>query len=186
MRVVHGRSASKGEHGRAPRGSVEVMRRLHYSGSYMLVGDRTCKAVLRYARALAEADTSDIVSVPVVTEGGSKAYAHLLIGPASQVFSTPVENSQDEPVDEDVIRDLEEATLRLQPSRPAWPQEMLDIPDLDSESYGAEFANAPGADAEGDEGDDQGKASAHSSGAEAAAGPDGATDEHLAGSRTGS
>jgi len=165
----------------ARRASVVGMRRLHYSGSYMLVGDRTCKAVLRYARALAEADTSDIVSVPVVTEGGSKAYAHLLIGPASQVFSTPVENSQDEPVDEDVIRDLEEATLRLQPSRPAWPQEMLDIPDLDSESYGAEFANAPGADAEADEA----KASAHSSGAEAGAGPDGATEQHVAGARGG-
>jgi hypothetical protein len=123
------------------------MRRLYYSGSFMLVGDTTCKAVLRYARALAESGTSDVVSVPVVTEGGSRAYAHLLIGPASQIFSTPVENSQDEPVDDEVIRDLEEATLRLQPTRPAWPEEMFDIPNLDFESYAEPVAADAGQDA---------------------------------------
>lgn len=107
------------------------MRRLYYSSGFILVGDRTCKALLRYARALAEADTADVVQVPVVTEGGSRAYAHLLIGPASQIFSTPVADSSDEPQDEDVIRMLETATHRLDPSRPAWPTEMTDVPDLD-------------------------------------------------------
>jgi hypothetical protein len=31
------------------------MPHLYYSSGYILVGDRTCKAVLRYARALADA-----------------------------------------------------------------------------------------------------------------------------------
>jgi hypothetical protein len=128
------------------------MRRLHYAGGYMLLGDTTCKAVLRYARALAQSGTSDIVSVPVVTEGGSRAYAHLLIGPASQIFSTPVENSTEEREDDEVIRELEEATLRLQPGRPSWPEEMFDIPDLDFDSYGFQAAHDPGRD---DEGQDQ-------------------------------
>jgi hypothetical protein len=110
------------------------MRHLHYSSGYVLVGDRTCKALLRYARALADVGKSDIVMVPVVTEGGSAAYAHLLIGPASQLFSTPVDNSASEPVDDEVIAEMERLTLELQPSRPAWPQEMTDVPgDLDWE-----------------------------------------------------
>jgi hypothetical protein len=142
------------------------MRRLHYAGGYMLLGDTTCKAVLRYARALARSGTSDIVSVPVVTEGGSRAYAHLLIGPASQVFSTPVENSTGEPEDEEVIRELEEATLRLQPGRPAWPEEMFDIPDLDFEGYDFDAAHDPGADDE-----DEPQLSAHTHGPEGAPRP---------------
>lgn len=148
-----------------PHGFVAGMRRLHYAGSYILIGDRTCKAVLRYARALAEAGTSDVVSIPVITEGGSKAYAHVIVGPASQIFSTPVENSQDEPVDEEVIRDLETATLRLQPSRPIWPDEMVDIPDLEFDSDAYEVAYATGHDSKGTDSVDEGKASTHSSGA---------------------
>jgi hypothetical protein len=139
------------------------MRRLHYAGGYMLLGDTTCKAVLRYARALAQSGTSDIVSVPVVTEGGSRAYAHLLIGPASQIFSTPVENSTEEREDDEVIRELEEATLRLQPGRPSWPEEMFDIPDLDFDSYAFAPAHDPGSDDE-----DQDQLSAHTRGPEEA------------------
>lgn len=140
------------------------MRRLHYAGSYVLLGDRTCKAVLRYSRALAEADTSDVVSVPVITEGGSNAYAHLLLGQASQIFSTPVENSQDEPDDDAVIRDLEQATLRLQPSRPIWPQEMVDIPELEFDSYAYEVAYREGTDPDAEDSADPSKASMHPSG----------------------
>jgi hypothetical protein len=99
----------------------------------VLIGDRTCKAVLRYARALAEADTADVVQVPVVTENGSRAYAHFLIGPASQIFSTPVPDSVDEPYDEEVIIKLEQATARLHPSRPSWPDEMTDVPNIEFE-----------------------------------------------------
>jgi len=111
------------------------MRRIYYGGGYMLVADQTCKAVLRYARALAIRSEADVIMVPVITEGGSNAYAHLLLGPASQIFSTPVEHSTDEPFDQDVITELEQKTAALQPSRPEWPEEMTDIPDLDDFSY---------------------------------------------------
>jgi hypothetical protein len=112
-----------------------AMRRLHYAGGYMLVADVTCKALLRYARALANDGTSDVVMVPVITEGGSNAYGHLLLGPASQIFSTPVEHASEEPLDQDVIADLEKRTAALQPSRPEWAEEMTDIPDPDFFGY---------------------------------------------------
>jgi hypothetical protein len=107
------------------------VRRVHYAGSYVLTSDRVCKALLRYSRALAENNTSDVVSIPVITEGGSKAYAHFLVGPASQIFSTPVPDSPDEPFDPEVVRDLEERTRVLHPSVPEWPDEMTDVPSLD-------------------------------------------------------
>ena len=112
------------------------MRKLHYSSGTMLVADVTCKAVLRYARALADVGKSDVISVPVITEGGSSATAHLLIGPASQLWSTPVENSHsEEPVDAETIAHIEQETRRMQPSRPAWNEEMTDLPDLDFLTY---------------------------------------------------
>ncbi|PZE23991.1 MULTISPECIES: hypothetical protein [unclassified Curtobacterium] len=106
------------------------MRRIHYAGGYVMTGDSTCKALLRYARALAVAGVADVVQIPVVTDGGSRAYAHLLIGPASQIFSTPVLESPDEPLDQEVIERLERGTMSLQPSRPEWPAEMTDVQDL--------------------------------------------------------
>src|SRR5919112_1416608 len=111
------------------------MRRLYYAGGTMLVGDRTCKAVLRYARALAEAHQSDLVTIPVASEGGGVERAHFLIGPASQLFSVPVENSADAPYDPDVIEELERQTRELHPARPAWDDEMTDIAGLDYLDY---------------------------------------------------
>ena len=110
------------------------MRRLHYAGGQLLTADTTCKAVLRYARALAESDTADVVSIPGVGDAGSTALAHLLIGPASQIYSTPVEApGVDDPFDRDVVEELELRTRRLAPASPAWPDEMTDVPRVDFE-----------------------------------------------------
>jgi hypothetical protein len=107
------------------------MRRLHYASGHVITADAVCKATLRYARALAEAHTSDIVTIPVLIEGGTVASAHLLIGPASQLYSTPVFEAIDEFPADDVVEDLERRTARLQPSRPEWPDEMEDVPTVD-------------------------------------------------------
>ncbi len=107
------------------------MRRLQYASGFVLTGDRTCKAILRYARALAEAGKSDVVMVPVITDIGSRGFAHMLIGPGSEIFSTPVEQAVDEPEDAEVIQDLEQRTMMLQPSRPEWPTEMTDVDPID-------------------------------------------------------
>lgn len=107
------------------------MRRLHYAGGYVITADPVCKATLRYARALAENRTSDVVSIPVLVEGGTFALAHLLIGPASQLLSTPVfDSTEDFPAD-GIVEDLERRTLGLQPPRPEWPDEMEDVPTVD-------------------------------------------------------
>lgn len=109
------------------------MRKIFYGGGSVLTGDQTCKAVLRLARALAMKGQSDVIEFPVIEEGGQVVTAHLLIGPASQIASIPVTGSPDGPNDARVIADLEERTQYLQPSRPVWDEEMLDVPNLDRE-----------------------------------------------------
>ncbi|MDR5699174.1 hypothetical protein [Agromyces aerolatus] len=107
------------------------MRRLHYTGGHLITADAVCKATLRYARALAEERTSDVVSIPVLGEGGTIASAHLLLGPASQLYSVPVGDAIDEFPASGVVAELERRTHRLQPSRPEWPDEMEDVPSVD-------------------------------------------------------
>jgi hypothetical protein len=107
------------------------MRRLFYVSGSVVIGDQMCKALLRYARALSKQELSDVVSIPFVGESGLKEYAHFLIGPASQLFSTPVEGQPNEEDDKKVLLDLERKTKALQPDRPMWSHEMTDIPELD-------------------------------------------------------
>jgi hypothetical protein len=107
------------------------MRRLHYSGGHVLIGDAMCKAVLRYARALAEVNQADIITIPIASEGGGIEQAHFLIGPASQLFDTPVENSSEDPTDPEVVAELERVTRRLHPPTPAWDDELTDFPPFD-------------------------------------------------------
>ncbi len=101
------------------------MRRLHYSGGYVLTSDDVCRALLRYARALAESHTSDVVAIPVIEEGGARGHAHFLIGPASQLYTTPVAERIDELEDPPVVEELERRTRLLAPSVAVWP-DMID------------------------------------------------------------
>lgn len=106
------------------------MRRLHYAGGFVVTADVMCKAVLRYARALAENGRYDVVSLPTVSDGGRPGRAHIFLGPSSQLFSVPVADIGSEPVDLSLIQHLERRTRGLQPSRPDWDEEMPDIPNI--------------------------------------------------------
>lgn len=114
------------------------MRRLHYTGGHVLIGDAVCTALLRYARALSEAGRADIVTIPIASEGGGIEHAHFLIGPASQLFDTPVENSAEDPNDLEVIAHLERETRRLHPPTPAWDDELTDLPPFDLDLDGSQ------------------------------------------------
>jgi uncharacterized protein related to proFAR isomerase len=105
------------------------MRRLYYAGGEVLLADATCKAILRYARALAENQQFDVVSVPVVGVGGEHGSAHLLLGPTSELFSTPVVEGGEDLDDLELVRNLEQRTQGIHPLRPEWSDEMSDIPD---------------------------------------------------------
>ena len=107
------------------------MRRLYYSSGSLLTGDDVCKAVLRYARALAVTGDADIIAIPVVTDDGMAGVAHMLVGPASQVFSMPAPSTGEDPFDQDTIDNLNSMTRALQPSRPEAEAARTDVLDFD-------------------------------------------------------
>lgn len=92
------------------------MLQLHFTGDTVLMADDVCEALLRYARSLAENQTSDIVTVPVVTEAGEVAMAEFLLGPASQLFATPMPGTKEQGSDAAVVADLDGRADRLRPS----------------------------------------------------------------------
>lgn len=93
------------------------MLQLHYAGETVLMADEVCDALLRYARALADTHTSDIVTVPVVTEAGEVSMAEFLLGPASQLFAVPVPGMKDQGTDDAVVADLDRRAGMLRPSK---------------------------------------------------------------------
>jgi len=108
------------------------MRKLHYAGGWVIIDDQVCKAILRYARALAKAETSDLVVFPALTEEHVMGIAHILIGPASQIISVPTSDIGLDLKDSRFVEILESRTLNLDPERPEWGKDIVDVTDFTS------------------------------------------------------
>ncbi|MFP3416463.1 hypothetical protein SB773_34060, partial [Bacillus sp. SIMBA_074] len=63
--------------------------KLYYAGGHIFLDDDVCDALVMYARALADVNKSDLVTVPALSDEGMQGRTRLLIGPASQLFATP-------------------------------------------------------------------------------------------------
>ncbi len=92
------------------------MLQLHYAGESVLVSNAVGEAVLRYARALADTHSSDVVAIPVIEPGGEVARAEFLLGPASQLYSTPAPGEVELAADDDLVAELDGKTRILRPS----------------------------------------------------------------------
>ena len=108
------------------------MRKIHYAGGAITVDDQTCKAILRYARALAKADKADLVVMRGLTDAGKVGIAHVLIGPSSQILSVPVDELDLELGDPAMVEILEGRTRQLDPKTPDWNNDVLDVSDFTS------------------------------------------------------
>jgi len=104
------------------------MQRLHYTGDWVLVADDVGEALVTYARALAEARTAAVASIPVVDEEGRATVAEFLLGPASQLYLTAAEDATEVAADRDVVADLQRRTRMLRSAATFSPQ------DSDSET----------------------------------------------------
>lgn len=95
-----------------------VMERIHYAGDSLLTGTDIARALIDYASALARANQSAVVNIPVRAADGSIGRANFLIGPASQVVSEEERSADDEVTDPELVERLARETRRLQPTRP--------------------------------------------------------------------
>lgn len=83
------------------------MKRIFYATGSIVTGDRTAEAVLAYAEALSQRETSDTITIPVMNSDGTQGEAELLIGPASQLMAVtelPLGRNVD---DEDTLLSIE-------------------------------------------------------------------------------
>jgi hypothetical protein len=94
------------------------MRRIVYAGSAFYTGDTLAETLLEYARALARHGIADTVFVPGRTTQGDFDRVELLLGPASQIVSEPVELMGAELEDADLVAHLQELTAKLAPHKP--------------------------------------------------------------------
>ena len=95
------------------------MRKITYAGTAFYTGDALAEALLEYARALARHDIADTVFVLGRTTQGDVDQIEVLLGPASQMVSEPIELVGSELEDPDLVRRLGELTAQLAPRKPA-------------------------------------------------------------------
>jgi hypothetical protein len=82
------------------------MKRIHYAGTSFVTGDILARALMTYARALADTASSDIVEIPTVRHDGSPGRVELLMLPTSgMLFETEPTLSRD-PVNGAIVDDL--------------------------------------------------------------------------------
>lgn len=109
------------------------MQRIHYAGEVLLTGTDIADAIVDYAAALAAKRSAASVEIPVRTADGGVGRANLLVGPASQLVTEPVDSDGDELVDHELVQRLRGAVSSLA-SRPlvgAGADEEFDDADTD-------------------------------------------------------
>jgi hypothetical protein len=95
------------------------MRRITYAGTWFDTGDDIADAIMEYSKALAYNEIADTISVPGRSSTGDSGMVEVIIGPASQIVSAPIESiGEEEFGDREVVAELREKTAHLQPRRP--------------------------------------------------------------------
>lgn len=94
---------------------MEGMKRLHYAGGALLVGDAVAHEILAYARELGLRGIADTVRIAGTSLEGEREQAELLIGPASQLLLVEDDAPEDPDADAETLADLVERTRALTP-----------------------------------------------------------------------
>jgi hypothetical protein len=93
------------------------MQKLYYASGFVLLSDTMCEAVMDYAKALADTNTSDLVVVPSLSDEGLRGTTRLLLGPASQIFAAPAADRGVDLEDAAAVAQMTQKTAYLQPAR---------------------------------------------------------------------
>ncbi|MFG6443893.1 hypothetical protein ACFXP7_01295 [Microbacterium sp. P06] len=97
------------------------MDRIHYSGDSILTGTKIAHALIDYAQALAQTESSDTVVLPTVREDGGAGRSEFLVGPSSQLFSDAEDSEWADPIDSDLVDELSMKAERLRQFGSATP-----------------------------------------------------------------
>ena len=82
------------------------MKRVAYGGESFITSDEGAAALLDFAAAAAMGDVAEVVTLPAVRPDGQVITVNLVIGPSSELITSPIETTLTEP-------DTREATTAL-------------------------------------------------------------------------
>jgi hypothetical protein len=82
------------------------MREIVYAGGSFVTADDIAEALLEYAAELANAERAATVHVPAVGTLGESVEVAIVVGPASQLLSTPTANPGEPPEGAFFVQDV--------------------------------------------------------------------------------
>jgi len=89
------------------------MKSVSYAGLTFQTSDAVADALLQLAAALGVNEKAETVDIPVVSSEGKLTSVQLVLGPASQFISQPVESAFDDPDVPEVVAALQKRTRLL-------------------------------------------------------------------------
>jgi hypothetical protein len=109
------------------------MKTVSYAGLSFSTADDIADALLQLAAALGQNERAETVDIPVIDDNGLATSVQLVIGPASQFISRPVDSPYADPHDDELLDALRRRTRSLDmPRAAAVSQHEFDRFDLDS------------------------------------------------------
>jgi hypothetical protein len=93
---------------------LTVYSEVRYAGGAFTIDVDICSALFAYALELARRGQWDTVTLPSLV-GGLRVDTTILLGPDSQIWCSPVSISFIDIADDDVVRELREKIVELQP-----------------------------------------------------------------------
>jgi hypothetical protein len=73
------------------------MKRVAYGGESFITSDEAAEALLAFAAAAAMSDVAEVIPLPSVRDDGKVVVLELVIGPASELITSPVDSPFPEP-----------------------------------------------------------------------------------------
>ncbi len=100
------------------RGKSGVVMKITYAGESFLTTDAVADGLLDFVAALGERHEAESVAIPAITKDGTSVFVRLVVGPASELISVPVDSTLAEPDTSDFVSELLKRTRALSSPRP--------------------------------------------------------------------
>jgi hypothetical protein len=92
--------------------------KITYAGESFLTTDAVADGLLDFVAALGERHEAESVAIPAITKDGKSVFVRLVVGPASELISVPVDSTLAEPDTSDFVSELLKRTQALSSPRP--------------------------------------------------------------------
>jgi hypothetical protein len=89
------------------------MKSIRYAADEFLTGDAIADALVGFAAALAQHESSMAVDIPVRFASGEIIPVSFLLGPASQLVAVPMPHEHDEVLDDELVTWMRAETARV-------------------------------------------------------------------------